>query len=319
MIAAIIPRYVSNRALAKGYRLLAIFGVPRFIRKNHLRENRIRLEQAGWDFWNDKDALIENQREWGNIRFGVGRRLSMKYAGCEVIATYNARKALGVPSSRKMMAELIEIYEARGAALWGVFGVAPTMIAAYFRKNGFAVETADGADEAAVERIAESHQVMIATAYNDKNDIMAQIHTVCITKSRDGNFVLHNAYHRDDKGRFRESRPYVTIQEAVSHISRREPKLIYLIGIQREVGENFSVKSDGFCYNVKNDWRYAMSKQQMIANLISTAPESKLDIILSFVEFVLKESTDMDNMLLSEPSLSVDWMLEEENAAWKDL
>ncbi|MCX4341242.1 MAG: hypothetical protein OSJ72_16560 [Lachnospiraceae bacterium] len=62
-----------------------------------------------------------------------------------------------------------------------------------------------------------------------------------------------------------------------------------------------------------------MSKQQMIANLISTAPESKLDIILSFVEFVLKESTDVDNMLLSEPSLSVDWMLEEENAAWKDL
>lgn len=62
-----------------------------------------------------------------------------------------------------------------------------------------------------------------------------------------------------------------------------------------------------------------MSKQQMIANLISTAPENKLDIILSFVEFVLRESTDMENMLLSEPSLSVDWMLEEENAAWKDL
>ena len=104
MIAAIIPRYVINRALVKGYRLLTIFGVPRVIRKNHLRENRIRLEQAGWDFWNDKDALIENQSEWGNILFGVGRRLSMRYAGCEIIATYNARKALGVPSSRKMMA-----------------------------------------------------------------------------------------------------------------------------------------------------------------------------------------------------------------------
>ncbi len=62
-----------------------------------------------------------------------------------------------------------------------------------------------------------------------------------------------------------------------------------------------------------------MSKQQMIANLISTAPENKLDIILSFVEFVLRESTDLDNMLLSEPSLSADWMLEEENVAWKDL
>lgn len=232
MIAAIIPRYVSNRALVKGYRLLTIFGVPRFIRKKHLRENRIRLEQAGWDFWNDMDALIENQSEWGNIRFGVGRRPSMRYAGCEIIATYNARKALGAPSSRKMMAELIEIYEARGAALWGMFGVAPTMIAAYFRKNGFAVETADGADEAAVEKIAQSCRVMIATAYNDKDDIMAQIHTVCVTKRADGGFVLHNAYHKDEKGRFSKSRPYVTFGETMLHLSARKPKLIYLIGIR---------------------------------------------------------------------------------------
>ncbi len=62
-----------------------------------------------------------------------------------------------------------------------------------------------------------------------------------------------------------------------------------------------------------------MSKQQRIANLISTAPENKLDIILSFVEFVMRENKDMDNMLLSEPSLSADWLLEEENDAWKDL
>lgn len=62
-----------------------------------------------------------------------------------------------------------------------------------------------------------------------------------------------------------------------------------------------------------------MSKQQMITKLISTAPDSKLDIILSFVEFILRENADVDNMLLSEPSLSKDWMLEEENMAWKDL
>lgn len=62
-----------------------------------------------------------------------------------------------------------------------------------------------------------------------------------------------------------------------------------------------------------------MSKQQMIANLISTAPENKLDIILSFVEFIMQENQNMDNMLLSEPSLSADWMLEEEDNAWKDL
>lgn len=233
MIASLIPTYVSNRVLVKGYRFLALFGVPRFVRRNHFRENCERLKETNWNFWHESDVLIENQSEWGNIRFGVGRRLSMRYAGCEIIATYNARKALGVPSSRKMMAELIEIYEARGAALWGAFGVAPTMIAAYFRKNGFAVETADGADEAAVERIAQNHRVMIATAYNDKNDIMAQIHTVCITKRADSGFVLHNAYRRDKSGQYSSSPPYTTVQEAVSHLSAREAKLIYLIGVKR--------------------------------------------------------------------------------------
>lgn len=233
MIAAFIPKYTSNRVLVKVYRILAFFGVPRFIRRNHLRENRIRLEQAGWEFWHEKDAFIENQSEWENIRFGVGRRQSMAYAGCEIIATYNARKALGEQASKKFMAELIDAYEARGAALWGAFGTAPTMIAAHFRKNGFAVETTDSKDERAAAEIARNHDVMIVTAYNDKNDITAQIHTVCITKSREGKFVLHNAYYRDEKGRFCKSRPYDTLQDAVAHLSRREPKLIYLIGVRR--------------------------------------------------------------------------------------
>lgn len=236
-LAAFIPKYVSNRVLFTAYRLFTTVGVPRFVRRRHFQENRRKLEDTNWNFWHDKDALIENQSEWGNIRFGVGRRLSMRYAGCEIIAAYNARKALGERMSKGDMAKLIAAFEARGAALWGVFGVAPTAIAAYFRKNGFAVETADGADEKAVAEIARNHNVMIATAYNDRNDITAQIHTVCITRDHGRNFVLHNAYHRDEKGRFQESRPYMTIQEAVSHISRREPKLIYLIGIQREVGE----------------------------------------------------------------------------------
>lgn len=62
-----------------------------------------------------------------------------------------------------------------------------------------------------------------------------------------------------------------------------------------------------------------MSKQQMITELISTAPDNKLDIILSFVEFVLKGNDSMDNTLLSEVSLSKDWLREEEDMAWKDL
>lgn len=247
MIASLIPRYVSNRVMLMLYRLFSILGVPRFVREKHFRENCERLEKTNWNFWYERDALIENQREWEKICFGVGRRQSMSYAGCEIIATYNARKALGDQLSKRDMAELIGAYEKRGVALWGAFGVAPTAIVAYLKNRGYTVETADGANEAAVENIAENHRVMIATVYNDKNDITAQIHTICITKNADGGFVIHNAYHRDEKGRFRESRPYRMFQEAAAHLSGRNPKLIYMIGIQpNNVRENecFGIAED---------------------------------------------------------------------------
>lgn len=222
---------MSNRVLLCAYRILTLFGVPGFIREKHYRENMNRLARTDWDFWTGQEAYIENQSEWGDIRFGVGKRQSMAYAGCEIMAAYNARKALGEKVSRQEMAELICSYERRGAALFGKFGVAPTAIAAYFKKNGFPVETADGENEPAVEAVCKKYAVMIATVINDKNDITKQIHTVCITKRPDGSYVLHNAYYRDENGRYRESVPYQTLQEAVGHISRRDPKLIYLIGI----------------------------------------------------------------------------------------
>lgn len=62
-----------------------------------------------------------------------------------------------------------------------------------------------------------------------------------------------------------------------------------------------------------------MSKKQIIEDLISTAPDNKLDIILAFVKFILPENSEINNTLLSEPSLSKEWMLEEENKAWQDL
>lgn len=230
-LVSFIPKYVCNRILLCIYRILTVFRVPGYIRERHCRENSVRLEGTDWDFWTMPDAYIENQSEWGSICFGVGKRQSMAYAGCEIMATYNARRALGAVVSKQDMAELIRSYERRGAALFGKFGVAPTAIAAYFRKNGFLVETADGENEPAVEAVGRKYTVMIATVINDKNDITKQIHTVCITKKPDGGYVLHNAYYRDEKGRYRESTPYQTLWEAVGHISRREPKLIYLIGI----------------------------------------------------------------------------------------
>lgn len=71
--------------------------------------------------------------------------------------------------------------------------------------------------------------------------------------------------------------------------------------------------------NIKTKGIFIMSKQQMIEDLFSNVPENKLDIILAFIRFVLYESSEVDNFLLSEPSLSKDWLRGEEDVAWQDL
>lgn len=62
-----------------------------------------------------------------------------------------------------------------------------------------------------------------------------------------------------------------------------------------------------------------MSKQQLLERLIADIPESKLDIILNFVKFILHGKPDISNSLLSEPSLAKDWLRKEEDNAWKNL
>ncbi len=62
-----------------------------------------------------------------------------------------------------------------------------------------------------------------------------------------------------------------------------------------------------------------MSTQKLIENLISNAPENKLNIILAFVKFVLSEDDETNNALLSEISLAKDWLNDEEDTAWQNL
>ena len=62
-----------------------------------------------------------------------------------------------------------------------------------------------------------------------------------------------------------------------------------------------------------------MSTQQIIQDLISQAPVSKLDTILAFVRFVLLEDGEASSTLLSEPGLAKDWLSDEEDSAWEDL
>ncbi len=70
----------------------------------------------------------------------------------------------------------------------------------HYRENGMRLEQSSW-DEGFVWRSAESVHGRADPHVYDKNDITRQIHTVCITKKHDGNYVLHNAYCRDQTGR----------------------------------------------------------------------------------------------------------------------
>lgn len=226
-----IPKHVSNHIFLRIYHLTSFIPVPRKIREQNYKINIVRLKNVCWDFWTVPSSYIENQNEWGNIMYGAGKHHNMRYSGCEIIATFNALKALKGTGSPESMAELIREYEARGAALRGEFGVSARAIEAYFRKQGFYVTVTDKVDRESLEMVDRQSQVLIAVAYNDANDITQQVHTICITKDAGKGYVLHNAYRKDKNEKYIASAPYATLSDAINNMSRYEPKLIYLIGI----------------------------------------------------------------------------------------
>lgn len=228
--ASFIPTYISNKTVLVAYRILAGIRVSQSVREKNYKHNLEQLPKLDEKLWSDPKACIENQQQWSDIRFGSGKHSSMSYSGCEIIAAFNARKRLKGVGTSEEMAGLIQHFETSGAALWGEFGTSPWAVADYFKKCGFKVLLSYGEKET-MEIIERESSVMIATVYNDRNNITRQIHTVCITREAGQGYVLHNAYFVNKEGIYTASPDYATLQEAVAHISRYETKLICLLGI----------------------------------------------------------------------------------------
>lgn len=228
---AYIPRHISNKTVLKVYDVLSrILKISPSVRKKNREINsRVLAERnifrAGY--------FIENQNEWGKIRFGSGKHHNMKYSGCEIIAVYNAMLDLGRKSSLEDMAELITAFEERGAALKGEWGVAPHAIKNYLENCGYDVSAISSMDERSICELGIKSHTVIATVYNNKDNIMEGIHTVCITK-KNGTYVVHNDYTRDRErtSEYRERGGYATLQEAVDSIGRAA-KSIYVTGIAK--------------------------------------------------------------------------------------
>ena len=233
---AFIPQHIKNTTVMTAYDLMRRYG-------NTISEKRImqnaalnakELHGGHTDYFTGTIKYIENQSQWEKIRFGKGKNCTMSHSGCGIIAAYNAMAALNKQVSPEVMVELIGSFERDGAALGGRFGVAPSAIYDYFVRNGYEAVITKEKNVDEINRIGESYDVVIVTAYNDEMDITAMIHTVCITKAEDGAYVIHNGYHRDaDSGRWDEKRTgKYTLAEAISQIGKKSAAII-VIGINR--------------------------------------------------------------------------------------
>ena len=229
IIKGFIPQQIDNDVVLFAYDALRkVTNIPDEVIKKNSTDNLAVLQSDGSPL--PESGYIENQSEWTMVKFGCGSNATINYSGCGIIATYNALYDLGESVSAQTMVDIISYYERDGAAISGMFGVAPNAIENYFRKNGYKVEATTDRDAEIINRIGQEYETVIVTAYNDKEDIWEQLHTVSITTEYNGEYTIHNVYPQNTDvhtGKY----GYATLQEAIENISEQKPAVINVIGI----------------------------------------------------------------------------------------
>ncbi len=171
-------------------------------------------------------GYIEDQNHYRDLRFG---RTSVRFSGCEVIAVYNALVDLSQDFSSDIpfsFPELLHIFEKKGIIFSGIFGTSPKMLERFLKSLGLGVTMS--VHEKDFERIANDHDYLLYTFYNDKNDIRAQIHTVYISNKK-GTYTVHNLYGNGERPDSCSS-----FHQLCSRINHGKSKGISMIGILKD-------------------------------------------------------------------------------------
>lgn len=178
--------------------------------------------------------FIENQNEWEGVRFGLS---TMKYSGCEIMAVYNALLDLGNEMAAQDMAELISVFERKGAELKGQWGCSPRSICNYLTRRGYRVTTTTSKNPDTIDSIGDCSDTIIITAYNDRNDIRKMIHTICVTKDHHENYTLHNAYKRINGlyAAYSADNSIHKLCDVISAMSQGQASPICIIGIRQPI------------------------------------------------------------------------------------
>lgn len=230
-IYSLIPRYIPNRIVIYTLEVLGSISHPFMTRKKinkNKSHNIYEISKTTCKLVPGK--FIENQAGLGAFAFGNGKHTNMSYSGCEIIAVYNALLSLGNDVSGDFVINLISHFEKKGSILNGEFGTSPMALRRYFKKNKYNTRIQYSTNPNKINSMGKSYETFIATFYNDKLDLSKMIHTVCITKNKEGSFTAHNAYIKDKDGNYTNSPWVTTLTETIDHLGKN-PKLICLIGI----------------------------------------------------------------------------------------
>ena len=223
-----LPDCLPNRSFVYAYHLLSIMTgfIPEVIIRRHREENRKKFPALFFG-----QGYIEDQIKWQAIRFGTHPRSNLCYSGCGIIAAWNACFALRLLPDWTM-AELIAQFEKKGSVLWGGFGISPLAICRFFRNQHKAVALTYTEKQEPLDRFGNEHDVYIATVWNDRKHSRSGLHTVCITKEKDG-FVAHNIYRKGSNGKWIPAEASPTLSQAVNCISKA-PKPVVVLGMSRQ-------------------------------------------------------------------------------------
>ena len=191
----------------------------------------------------EPNRYIENQNApgWKGVKLG---KKDMNYAGCEVMATYNARLALGENMTANELTELISAYERNGLVLQGGWGVSPKAIYNYFREQEYDAALETSLNKEDINTIGDTYDTIIISFFNHRNDVTKGIHTINISKDRN-EYICHNAYYLED-GAYQEWRNPGSLWKTVLKLSGGDAKPISIIGINRkETGyEEFPIENN---------------------------------------------------------------------------
>lgn len=88
-----------------------------------------------------------------------------------------------------------------------------------------------GYTDKGLDHIGKNNDVFVVTAYNNKEKVTDQIHTVCIAKQKDGSYSIYNANKKNDDGQYIAKKGYTSLSDAIKNITNTDPQLICLVAI----------------------------------------------------------------------------------------